>query len=110
MGRYSLHKAAPGSTPLSRRFVEVRTDAARTNPARCYLARALALTRFVSGVLGRLLHGKGRRVHLFEAIHRAAGSAVCPDWMDGPAARVNTLVVAVLVAKVRARDGLIRRS
>src|SRR5258707_12490603 len=55
-----------------------------------------------------LFDGDGRRVRLLEAVHRAARAAIRPDRMDAPPTRVDALVVTVLVAQVRARDGLIR--
>ena len=57
----------------------------------------------------RLLGSKDRGIDLLEAVHCAAGTAVRPNGMDATAASVNPLVVAVLIAQIRARDGLVRR-
>jgi len=62
-----------------------------------------------NGYTPLMLCGDHGSIRLFEAIYRPADAAIRPDWMDDPTKSGNTLVVAILVAQVRATAGLVGR-
>lgn len=55
-----------------------------------------------------LLHGNGGAIRFLEAVYSATGATIRPDGMDNPAEGRQSLIVAILIAKIRAAAGLVR--